>query len=31
MDAMLAMNLPELQYFIEHFLPSYRLTLDELE
>ena len=31
MDAMLAMNLPELQYFVEHFLPSYRLTLDELE
>lgn len=31
MDAMLAMKLPELQYFIEHFLPSYRLTLDELE
>ena len=31
MDAMLAMKLPELQYFMEHFLPSYRLTLDELE
>ena len=31
MDAMLAMKLPELEYFVEHFLPSYRLTLDELE
>jgi len=25
------MKLPELEYFMEHFLPSYRLTLDELE
>ena len=25
------MDLPELRYFREHFLPSYRLTLDELE
>ena len=25
------MDLPELGYFREHFLPSYRLTLDELE
>ena len=31
MDAMVDMNLPELEYFMEHFLPSYRLTLDELE
>jgi len=26
-----AMALPELDYFREHFLPSYSLTLDELE
>ena len=26
-----AMRLPELDYFREHFLPSYSLTLDELE
>ena len=31
MEALLEMKLPELQYFMEHFLPSYRLTLDELE
>jgi 5'-deoxynucleotidase len=31
MEALKAMNLPELEYFMEHFLPSYRLTLDELE
>lgn len=31
MDAMVDMDLPELEYFMEHFLPSYRLTLDELE
>ena len=31
MDAMVDMALPELEYFMEHFLPSYRLTLDELE
>ena len=31
MDALKAMELPELEYFMEHFLPSYRLTLDELE
>lgn len=24
------MNLPELEYFIEHFLPSYSLSLDEM-
>ena len=29
--AMDAMRLPELDYFREHFLPSYSLTLDELE
>jgi len=29
--AMDAMCLPELDYFREHFLPSYSLTLDELE
>lgn len=26
-----AMELPEAGYFIEHFLPSFKLTLDELE
>lgn len=31
MEALEAMELPELAYFMEHFLPSYRLTLDELE
>lgn len=31
MDAMVDMELSELEYFMEHFLPSYRLTLDELE
>ena len=31
MDAMVDMELPELEYFMEHFLPSYRWTLDELE
>ena len=25
------MNLPELRYFMEHYLPSYQLSLDELE
>ena len=25
------MNLPEVTYFLENFLPSFRLTLDELE
>ena len=24
-------QLPALQYFIEHFLPSFELTLDELQ
>ncbi len=28
--AMEAMQMPELNYFIEHFLPGYELTLDEL-
>jgi 5'-deoxynucleotidase len=31
LDSMRAMNLPELDYFIDHFLPAYSLTLDELE
>lgn len=31
MAALETMELPELTYFMEHFLPSYRLTLDELE
>ena len=30
-DALDEMALPELDYFCEHFLPSYSLTLDELE
>ena len=25
------MELPELDYFLENFLPSFKLTLDELE
>ena len=29
--AMDAMHLPELDYFREHFLPSYGLTLDEMD
>ena len=29
-EAVEAMNLPEVDYFIEHFLPGYELTLDEL-
>ncbi len=31
MDTMRAMHLPELDYFIDHFLDAYSLTLDELE
>ena len=31
LDSMRVMDLPELDYFIEHFLPAYSLTLDELE
>lgn len=31
LDSMRAMDLPELDYFIDHFLPAYSLTLDELE
>ncbi len=27
----LAMNLPELDYFMEHFLPAFRQSLDELQ
>ena len=30
MDTLRANPLPALQYFIEHFLPSFELTLDEL-
>ena len=26
-----ARNMPEVEYFFEHFIPSYQLTLDELE
>ena len=25
------MELPEVDYYMEHFLPSFKLTLDELE
>lgn len=28
--ALLGMNLPEVNYFLEEFLPSFRLTIDEL-
>ena len=31
MDAMKAMNRPELDWFIEHALPAFSLNLDELE
>ena len=31
MDSMRAMKLPELDYFIDNYLPAYSLTLDELE
>lgn len=30
-DTLHAMRLPELDYFIAHFLPAFELTLDELE
>ena len=30
MEALRAMKLPELDYFMEHFLPAFALTLDEL-
>ncbi len=29
-QSMRDMNLPELDYFMEHFLPAYQLTLDEM-
>lgn len=31
LDAARAMGLPEVDYFIEHFLPGFGLTLDELD
>ena len=31
LEAVEAMNLPEAAYFIEHFLPAFGLTLDELQ
>lgn len=31
MEALNEYNLPELTYFMEHFLPAFQLTLDELE
>ena len=31
MDSMRAMKLPELDYFIDNYLPAYSLSLDELE
>ena len=31
LETMRAMDLPELDYFIDHFLDAYSLTLDELE
>ena len=30
MESIRAMDLPELAYFIEKFLPSFELTLDEM-
>ena len=30
MDAIRKMEMPEVDYFIEKFLPSYEMTLDEL-
>lgn len=30
-DALLAMKLPELDYFMREFLPAFHLTLDQLE
>ena len=30
-DALLKMNCPELAYFMEHFLPTFELTLDEMQ
>ena len=30
-EALMDNPLPALQYFIEHFLPSFELTLDELQ
>ncbi|HPZ53423.1 MAG TPA: HD domain-containing protein, partial [Clostridia bacterium] len=29
-NVLVDMNLPELEYFMEHFLPSYSLSLDEM-
>ena len=31
LEAVKAMGLPEAEYFIEHFLPAFGLTLDELQ
>ena len=31
MAAMKAMDLPELTYFLEEFLPAFSLNLDQLE
>ena len=31
LEALQGYHLPELDYFMEHFLPSFHLTLDELE
>ena len=31
MEALNEYDLPELTYFMEHFLPAFQLTLDELE
>ena len=30
MASIRAMNLPETEYFLTHFLPSFELTLDEM-
>ncbi len=31
LDALRAMELPEVEYFMDHFLPGFGLTLDELQ
>ncbi len=30
-DSLLSMNCPELNYFMQHFLPAFELTLDEMQ
>jgi 5'-deoxynucleotidase len=30
-DKLIKMNIPEVEYFIEHFIPAFELTLDDLD